>query len=181
MENKLENKLVIGKIRGVHGVKGLVKVESFSDYPQRFAPGNTFGVAVKNIAATSAGAPLPAFLIIEQALTQGKHLMLKFAGVNDRSTAQALTGLLLTIPQSEAAPLSEGSYYYWQLEGLAVWEGDANLGVIERVESNPANDLWVVKNKDGGVLIIPALKTVIKKVDLTQNRVEVELPDGLKD
>ena len=109
--------------------------------------------------------------------------MLTFAEIPDLTAAEKLKGWFLQVEEEELPPLPEGRYYIYQLIGLAVWEGETCYGRIKEVMQPGSNDVYVV-GADEGVkaendLLIPALKTVIKKVDLKAGRMEVELPPGL--
>lgn len=178
----IRENITVGKIRGLHGVKGYLKVESFSDYALRFSPGSVF--LTENKSQTALDKPNPAVpekLVVEASSAGGKRLLVKFAGIDDRNSAEILKGLLLLIPESEVAPLPQGRYYHWQLEGLDIWEKGVNLGKLKNVQENAANDLFIVEKNGGGSFMIPASKEIVKKIDLERRIMEVELPQGLYD
>jgi 16S rRNA processing protein RimM len=160
--------IIVGEILAAFGIKGQVKVQSASDFPQRFAVGNSLFVQ-------SVGREM----CIESAARHGCHLLLKFAGINDRTAAEALAKSLLLIEKEQVAPLPEGHYYHFQIVGLQVYEKDKKLGVITEVLSHAANDIYVVEKTEGGQLLLPALKSVIKEISLEGGKIQVELPPGL--
>jgi len=84
------------------------------------------------------------------------------------------------VPEDDLPPLPDGRYYIYQLEGLTVWEKEICYGKLTEVMQPGSNDVYVVSDGKREILV-PALKTVIKSVDLDSNRMEVELPAGLLD
>ena len=189
-----DNKWVlVGIIHGPHGVRGLLKVKSLSDNPARFNPGNRV-YAVQQPEAESRitedeeqrleyvgqkpNKYTPRELIIESASPHRGKLLISFAGVGSRETAAALIGATL-MAEPDAAPLPQGQYYHYQLTGLDVYEQGKYLGKIKEVLSRPANDVYVMQATTGEEVWIPALKTVIKNIDLKAGCMEVELPPGL--
>ncbi len=160
--------LKVGIIRGAHGIRGNVKVESLSDYAPRFSPGSILYLEKNNQE-----------LKIESSSLAGRHILVKFFGIENRIQAEALRGLFLIIPKSRAALLPEGQYYYWQLEGLRVIQDEKELGIIREIKENPANDLYVMEKPNGERVYIPALKKIILKIDLEKGQMTVKLPPGL--
>ncbi len=77
--------------------------------------------------------------------------------------------------------LSDGEFYYHQIIGLPVYENDVLIGKIKEILQPGANDVWVVKRKGKRDLLLPYIPPVVKKVDLAEQRVEVELLEGLDD
>ena len=155
-------------IRASHGIEGCVSAESLSDNPLRFQAGAAF--SLKN------GKSLT---LEKDAAWHKGRLLLKFQEVNDRNAADQLRGQALYVPESSVPPLPEGSWYHFQLIGLKVWEGDTYLGEIQDVLAYTANDVYVVKGDDGKEILLPALKSVVKQVDLQAKRMEVTVPEGL--
>ena len=107
--------------------------------------------------------------------------MLRLAGIEDRNAAEKLRGLRLYVDESEIEPLPEGSWYWFQLLGLTVTEKGRTLGEIAEILPYTANDVYVVQRQNKKDLLIPALKDVVKQVDLERKTMEVELPAGLED
>ena len=109
------------------------------------------------------------------------RLLLRLAGVADRNAAEKLRGLRLYVDESEVEPLPPGSWYWFQLLGLSVREKGRVLGEIAEILPYTANDVYVVRRQNKKDLLIPALKDVVKQVDLDAKVMEVELPAGLED
>ncbi|MEG1500438.1 MAG: ribosome maturation factor RimM [Clostridiales bacterium] len=163
-------RIMIGKIATPHGIKGYLKVISTSDYPHRFLPGNQMYLQDTNTVLT-----------IEALQNSHNGLLIKFVGIDSRDQAQLLKGNALEIDKDQAGILPEGHFYYWQLIGLSVYEKTEKLGIIKDVLPNSANDIYVVEKTAGGDLLLPALKSIIKKIDLENQMMEVILPPGLLD
>jgi len=185
--------VLVGVIHGAHGVRGLLKVESLSDNPARFAAGSRLHACIHSAApsvrrftpdSSPRGGALargqspdnnPRQLTVISATPHKSRLLIAFEGVASREQAEALLGAQL-MAEPDAALLPEGQYYHYQLAGLAVYERGEYIGKITDILSRPANDVYVIQNEAGEEIWIPALKSVVKKVDLEAGRMEVELP-----
>jgi 16S rRNA processing protein RimM len=162
----LPERLVVGRIAKAHGIKGEVAVDVYSDAPDRFVPG------ARLFAGDDA-------LTISAALPHHERLLVLFDEIADRSAAEALHGVELTIPASEAHALGEWSFYPHQLSGLSVIdEAGRSLGTMVRVDESPANDIWVVRSGDKEVLV-PAVRDIVVSVDLGARTVVLRPPEGL--
>ena len=165
------HKVLCGFIKGVHGVRGLVKVEKLSDNPLRFAAGSLLEARFPHQAER--------ILRVETASMHKGYLLVQFADVNSKEEADKLRGAELFGDIADTIPLPEGQFYHFQLLGLKVIENGIELGQISEILERPANDIYLLKNTDGKEILIPALKQVVKRVDLEQGIMEVELPAGL--
>ncbi|MEG1096185.1 MAG: ribosome maturation factor RimM [Clostridiales bacterium] len=159
----------VGRIVAVHGIKGEVKVASLSSNPRRFKKGSKLTIEkTGELAAIATVRP------------QNDLFLIRFEGVEDRNTAEILKGSMLQIPQEDAAPLPNGEYYFFQLEGLEViTEEGESLGTITDLMANGANDVYRVDMGNNDYLLLPALKQVVKKVDLENKKMTVALLPGL--
>jgi len=100
-------------------------------------------------------------------------------GVSTRDQAQTIVGSELFIEKAQLPDLEEGSYYWYDLIGLDVFTVDEKyLGRVESIIRTGSNDVYVVKHNDSEILI-PALESVVHEIDLQNNRIQVELPQGL--
>ena len=92
-------------------------------------------------------------------------------------------GSLLTVPLSERVKLPPDTYYLDQIIGLDVFTTAGEcLGRVTEILQTGSNDVYVVRPTEKGQkdLLLPALKSVVKKVDLQAGRMEVDLPRGLR-
>ncbi len=163
--------LAVGNIVGVHGIRGEVKVELLTDYPERFSPGATVYFGPESLARP---------VRIEAARPHKGMMLVKFAGVLDRNAAELLRDTVLLIPEEQAMLLGEGENYAHDLIGLQVETTDGRvLGKLAEILYTGANDVYVV-NRPGAEVLIPALNEVVITVDLEAGRMLVQLPEGLE-
>ncbi len=156
--------VTVGRVLAPHGLRGEVKVESLTDFPERFAPGNRLWLR---------GHPAT----VEASRWQGRTLLLKLDGVDDRETAEGLRGADLQAPAPTA--LEEGRYYQHEIIGLTVRDSHgAELGRVEEIISTGSNDVYVVRGRRGE-LLLPAIEDVVVAVDLARGQIVVELMEGL--
>ena len=102
-----------------------------------------------------------------------------FDGVEDRETAAALAGSVLSVPASSSPPLPEGSWWDHEIVGCAVsTDGGRDLGVVDDVLHTAANDVWSVLGATGETLV-PVLKDLLVTVDVAARRIVVREVAGL--
>lgn len=165
--------LAIGKIVGPHGIRGEVKVEPLTDFPERFQPGAQVFLGLQTGVTEAAPAQ-----IATARPHQGRWLV-QFATVKDRNAAETLRDQFVLIPEENAMPLGEHENYAHDLIGLDVVTADRlALGKLVEILFTPANDVYIVRGESGETLI-PATRDVIRSVDLPARRMTVELPEGL--
>ena len=163
-----EPTVVVGIVTGVHGLRGEVSVQNRSDNPDRWAPGGT--VFREDGAA----------LTISASRRHGRRLLVSFGGVSDRSSAEALRGTVLVVPESWLPDLAEGEWWAHQLEGCEVRTVSGRiLGVVTEVIPNPANDLWVAVDGQGRETLVPALADLLIDVDVAARSILVDDVPGL--
>jgi 16S rRNA processing protein RimM len=163
-----EPTVVVGVVTGVHGLRGEVSIQNRSDNPDRWRPGG--------IVLLEDGRPLT----IASSRRHGKRLLVRFAGIVDRSGAEGLRGSILEVPESWLPALSEGEWWAYQLEGCAVeTEAGRPLGIVREVIPNPANDIWVAVDTEGTETLVPALADVLVEVDVGAKRIVVRDVPGL--
>ncbi len=164
--------LPIGHITGAHGIRGEVRVEPLTDYPERFRAGARLYLGSETEAQAAE---------IQAVRPHHQVLLIKFAHVPDRTAAELLAGQLVLIPSAEAMPLAEHENYAHDLLGLQVQTTTGQvLGQLTDILATGANDVYVVRGPEREVLI-PALRQVVLSVDLAAGRMVVELPEGLLD
>jgi 16S rRNA processing protein RimM len=108
-------------------------------------------------------------------------MILKFAGVDSISQAEALIGFELQVPASERAPLEPGSAYVSDLIGSALWDGDREIGVIKDVRFGAGEAPLLVVNGLGGrtEYEIPYAEAYLQNVDLDRKSIRMVLPEGM--
>jgi 16S rRNA processing protein RimM len=164
--------ILIGQVLGPHGIAGGLKLMSYAESLDAFAPG-------RSVLAVSAGGDETVYEV-DWARAQGRGALLGLKGIDNRSQADALTGCDLFLDKATLPRLEEGTYYWADLIGMAVYSGDGVLlGCIESIVQTGSNDVYVVKQADRE-LLLPALRSVVKSVDLEARRMQVEVTDGLE-
>ena len=168
-----EHYLAVGQIVGVHGLKGELKVESHTDFPERFAAGSRLYI----------GSDLQE-LQIQQSRVHKTHFLIKINGVNNRDKAETYRGLWLFVHEDDAQTLDEDTFWIHDVIGLAVQTAEGrSLGTIKDVLITGANDVYVVKTphdvNKGKDLLLPAIVDVIQTVNVDDGLMTVALPIGL--
>jgi 16S rRNA processing protein RimM len=167
--------LAIGRIIAPHGIRGEVKVEVLTDFPERFKP----GVHVFLGAGTEDPEARPAKMAAARPHKGG--FLVKLDIVPDRNAAELVRNRYLLIPAADAMPLGAHENYLHDLIGLKVETIDGqHLGELREVLFTNANDVYVVRGPAGEVLL-PAIRDVVLRVDVPARRMVVALPEGLLD
>ena len=159
--------VIVGTIGGPFGRVGAVKVDTQSDTADRFLEGSVLFIeGVAHIVNSS------------QRSTHG--MIIKLDKVNDRDHAAALRGSTITIPSQSLATLPEGSYYYYEIIGIKVWEESGDyVWEISEIISTGCNDVYVIKDSLGNERLIPALGDVLLSVNPQKKQMVVRIPEGL--
>lgn len=162
----------IGKVVGAHGIKGYLKVISYAESPDTFAPGN-------RVTLTRKGKPV-ATLRIELVRPHKSGLLLALEGVVSVDTAREWCGHELCVSKAALPEPEKGAYYWHQIIGLQVFAVDGRpLGKVEAIMPTGSNDVYVVRDGRQEVLI-PAIESVVVEIDLTHKLMRVDLPEGLE-
>jgi len=118
---------------------------------------------------------------IEFSRRQHGRLILKLAGVDTISQVERLVGAELGVPEEQLPPAEEGLFYTFQLKGCqVVTAGGKALGTVTEVLDSGGTHILKVDGDEGEILI-PFAQSYLRKVDLGQRRIEVDLPEGLAD
>ncbi len=166
-----EDLIAVGEIIKAQGIRGELKVIPLTDNLKRFGE-------IRRI-----------YFKAQEGLREYKlvgyrpfreYVLLKFDGINDLTAAEGLGRGLIYIPRSERPLLPVGRYYLDEIEGLNVLtSAGEKLGTIIEIYATGSNDVYCVQRASGKQILIPALKSVIQKIDLEQGTMVVDLPPGL--
>lgn len=164
--------ILMGRIVGAHGIAGSLKLASYAESPAVFETGRTLVVRSGNGSET--------VYEIAWARAQGRSTLLSLKGIAGRSQAEALIGCDVFLDKAVLPKLEDGVYYWDDLIGIEVVSADgAPLGRIESIFRTGSNDVYVIKQGDRE-LLLPALRSVVRSVDLEARRMEVQVPEGLE-
>ena len=157
----MEEYFEIGQIVNTSGLKGILKIKPFTDDIKKFSN-------------------LKTIYKIEQVRYVKNMVMLKLAGIDTVEEAEKYRNLYIKILRDQEEELEEGSYYVVDILGCKV-NTDANqeLGKIVDVFQTGSNDVYVVKDEQGKQILLPAIKEVIKNVDIKNKIITVHLLEGL--
>ena len=164
--------VTIGKIVGVHGIKGYVKIHCEAESFSVFAPGHT--VIVRNSKGGSR------VMEIVDARPQGRKQLLLLKGISDRNLAETLPGSDLLVEKSSLPDLEPDTYYWSDIAGMSVISVDGrHVGTVTSLIETGSNDVYVVQTPDAGEILIPAIASVVLEIDLNRKIMRVNLPEGL--
>jgi 16S rRNA processing protein RimM len=170
-----ENLLSIGKIVGTHGIKGVLRVFSYAESVSRFSSGLL-------LHSKNPGGGEKVFKI-KWAKPHSKVILISLEGIANRSEAEALLGSELFIRRDLLEEPEEGTYFWFDIIGLAVFSVDDDyIGRVTSIMETGSNDVYVVTcpaEKDTKEVLVPALTSVIKSIDLEKKIMTVDLPEGL--
>jgi 16S rRNA processing protein RimM len=152
-------RLAVARILGAKGLGGSLRIEALTDHPERLAAGASIWIedepAPRSILESSWGGRVP---------------VLRLEGISDRPAAERLVGRYLEAPASALPP---GTYYWHQLVGLAVVdESGGELGHVVEVFRAGENEVYRIEGS-GGEVLVPALREVVRSIDLSAGRMVV--------
>ena len=163
--------LEIGQIVNTFGIKGMVKVKPFTDDIRRFDELKTVYVEKNNNQTEYE---------IEEVKYHKDMVLIKFKGIDKVEQAEMLRNSYLTVSRESVEKLEEGRYYIVDLLGLEVYTDEQILlGTLEDIFNTGSNDIYVVKDKQGKQILLPAIQDVIKQIDIENKKIIVHLLPGL--
>lgn len=159
----------IGKIINTQGIKGEVRVLPLTDDIKRFDDIKFVFIDDHKLIKTD----------VEYVRYQKDLVIIKFKNIDNIEDVEKLKNTYILIDRENAIKLSNDRYFVCDIIGLLVYSTDnCFYGEITDVIQTGSNDVYVVKNEDKEILI-PALKTIVKEIDINNGRIIVELPEGL--
>ena len=141
--------------------------------PDRFQP----GLKLSALASDDTRRELE----VEEVWSHKGSLILKFVGVDSISDAENLLRSELQVPQAERASLDDGWSYISELVGCTVFDGDREVGTITDVQSGAGEASLLIVKSEGKTYEIPYAEAYLKRADLAQRQIEMQLPEGLLD
>lgn len=158
----------VGKIVNTHGVKGCIKCIPMTDDEERFQELE--------------------YVYTEKDDTRRKIMnvwykkgmaYIQLENINDMNTAESFKDTFISILEDQLRELPQDSYYIFDLEGMEVYSAEGKyLGKIDDVYQTGANDVYQVTN-EGKSFLIPAVKAVVKEVNLKKNKMVINVIEGL--
>jgi len=172
---KISGAIPVAKIVGAHGLHGTCKVYCYGECGDILVNG-------RNIFVKNADGVLLSYEI-DWAKPHARTVLLALKGIKDRSQTDKLIGCDIMIDKSNLPVLPAGTYYWHNLIGLSVFTIEGRfLGRLAAVMPTGSNDVYVVRkheDSEKGEILIPALGSVVVEVNLAENCMRVDLPEGL--
>lgn len=164
----------LGRIVGAHALAGEVRVRFFGD-----GPGNVLGADSVFLAERRDDPSPRSFEVLGGGSGRGGEVRLRLQGIADRSAAESLRGLLVLIEAGELESLGDDEFYWHELIGCTV-ESEAGelIGQVRELWNTGSHDVLVVVG-EGGQVLIPTAREIMKRVDLAETRIVVDLIPGL--
>ena len=167
----MEKYFEIGQIVNTSGLKGVIKVKPFTDDIQKFKNFKTIYILLKK--------DLKEFKI-EQVRFNKNMVFLKLEGLNTVEEAENYRNCYIKVKRENNEKLEDGSYYIVDIIGCKVYTDEKQeLGKVVDVFSTGSNDVYVTQNEFGKQILLPAIKEVIKNVDIQNKTIIVHLLEGL--
>ena len=166
--------LVVGKIGAPYGVRGWVKLYSFTEPVDNLLDYDPWYTRPKNSKVPATEDEGWVIAPVTEAKTHGRGFVAQFKGIDDRDAAARLSGQEIAIRRDQLPPAAEGEYYWRDLQGLAVTTTEGvSLGVVDHLLETGANDVLVVKG-DRERLIPYVLGPIVKAIDLAAGTMQVD-------
>ena len=167
----MQEYLEIGQIVNTHGLKGYLKVVPFTDDVNRFKEIKTVYIVFRNE-------------LVECKIEDVKFIKnlvnLKFVGIDNINDAEKYKGCYLKISRKNAKKLDKNTYFIVDLIGLSVYDEQENkIGVLEDIFGAGSTDVYAVKTEDGKQILLPAISKAIKKIDIEQGKIIVDVSQGV--
>jgi 16S rRNA processing protein RimM len=166
--------ILVARIGAAHGIKGEVRLKPLTQVPE--------DVAAYGPLTASDGRMFEIEAMRPAAGSSPDMLVVRFKGINDRTAAEKLTNIELSVEQDRLPPVESDEFYHADLIGLpAVTVRGEKLGTIVGVPNDGAGDLLEVAPPSGATILIPFTDAVVPEVDISGGRVVVVPPEGLLD
>jgi 16S rRNA processing protein RimM len=166
--------LLLGRVLRPHGIRGELRIEVLTAYPERIVSGSKVYVGPDPDDVSAA--------VLHDVTGARKHLqylILQLEGFEDRNEADTLRDQFVMVALEDAVPLEEGEFYLYQVIGLSVYTVDGDyLGEVSDVIETGANDVYVVQGPRGEVLL-PATEECVVDIDIDAKRMTINLIEGL--
>jgi 16S rRNA processing protein RimM len=160
----------VGIIVKPQGVKGEVKVKISSPRPERFYDLDKVYIRFDKLKTCS----------IENIRISNGFVFLKLANIDTRNDAELLRNKEIMVSEDQLIDLGENEYFVHDLIGCRVIsEEGLTIGEIEDIIQNSSNDIYIVKDRQGQEILIPAINDVVKDVDINARQVTIHVLEGL--
>lgn len=165
--------LAVARFRKPHGLKGDALVLPLTDEPE-----DVFTAGRILVPIDEEGQSVGPQVVISHARRYQRHWLLSFEGIHDRSALENWSYKVLGAARDELRQPDDGEMYLHEIPGSTVVENGAEIGVVREVVGVPGGQVLVVV-RNGREHLIPFRAPIVRRLDRTNRRIEVELPAGL--
>jgi 16S rRNA processing protein RimM len=164
------SRVLLGVITGAHGVRGEVRLKSFTRSPEAIA---SYGAVLLGDSGREA--------VIRALRPAREEFIATLDGVADRNAAEGLKGCLIHVARDRLPPAGEDEVYLSDVIGLPVYRKDGSLlGEVAAVADYGAGDLLEIRSDERrGTILIPFVAAMVPEVDVANRRIVVDPPEGL--
>jgi 16S rRNA processing protein RimM len=164
-----DGRVCVGRISGAHGIKGWVRITSYTDEPR--------SVAAYGPVSDEKGERMFELEFMRMAKAR---VIARIPGVSDRNAAEALRGVRLFVPRTALPAPDPDEFYFEDLIGLDVNTIDGTpLGKVVSVQEFGTGPLLEVGEENGATILVPFTHDVVPVVDLAAGRIDIDPPIGL--
>ncbi|MFK3812779.1 ribosome maturation factor RimM [Bacillus halotolerans] len=166
----------VGKIVNTHGIKGEVRVISKTDFAEeRYKPGNTLYLFMD-------GRQEPIEVTVSTYRLHKQFHLLQFKERQSLNEVEELKNAIIKVPEEDLGELNEGEFYFHEIIGCEVFTEEGELiGKVKEILTPGANDVWVIGRKGKKDALIPYIESVVKQIDVSEKKIEIQLMEGLID
>jgi len=164
--------LPVGKLGKPFGLRGEMRIEVYLDDLEVFSPGNDLFIGESRNC-----------LGVISFRASGKNFLIRLESIDTPEKARLLTNQTIYLPTKNLPTLGDGKYYYFQLIGMHVEDDEGNnVGTVAEIIETSANDVYVVLEEiTQKEILIPAIPSVILKIDIESNLIVVKLQEWIDD
>lgn len=162
--------ILLGAIAGAHGIRGEVKVKTFTETPEKFG----------------AYGPLHSedgrIFVVESVRTVAPDgAVVRFKGIADRTSAEALRGIELFVARAALPKTAAEEFYHADLVGLSVEDEEGRLiGHVRAVHNFGAGDVIAIEKPDGGEILLPFTREFVPRVEVAAGRIVIAVPEEVE-
>jgi 16S rRNA processing protein RimM len=164
---------LIGYVLKPQGIKGEIKINPISPELARYKRLDNIYISLEDVRQNYS---------VQQVRISNKFVYLKLLGIENRNDAALLNGAEVLIKASDLIKPAENEFFIHDLIGCQVISVEGKfLGILKDVLQFSSNDVYVVDRKSGEEILIPAIKDVIKEVDINAQLITIHILEGLLD
>ncbi|MEQ9300989.1 MAG: ribosome maturation factor RimM [Cyclobacteriaceae bacterium] len=170
---KVDDCYQLGYITKPHGLKGEVIAFLDVDFPEEYENLESVLLLRQN--------ELVPFFVSSCAFQTGQRVRLRLEDVQSREEAEAIVGSPIHLPLSTLPDLTGDQFYYHDVVGFKLLDGNAEIGTIDSIVSTGRQDLFSVRSPKNEEILVPITEGIVNELDREGKRVITTLPDGLVD